>query len=547
MSAARTARPIHLVCYAPYTNWSIHSARQVTILQALRRRGCSVSYIACDAAFSLCDMTQAANGAAIAAGPQACLTCQSSVAARLATWGMPYRWLGRWIKRSDAAVAQSWVTTLSPADFAAARYEGSEVPAGERWDIGAWVRSSVHTHFRHNVLDLTNPEVAAIYAAYLVAGLIAALALTRVFDQERPAAQLLFNGRMSSTRIALELARQRGIRTFCEERSTIAGRMSLFVDAHCLDLTAADALWDDWRDIPLSEGEIAELSAVFAERWSGRSTDVSAFSTGAEALDTVAARLDLDRRRPIWTLFTSSLDESIDEPRSTGAFATQAAWISATADCARAHPEIQLVIRVHPNSGSKRSLGRNIQDQAFFAQLAERLPTNARIVAGDDDTSSYSLAALSTLGLVWYSTIGLEMAAVGKPVIRAGASWLADCDAFIGANDPAAYRAALESKGRASGAQAMVQAWRFAYAWYFRQSIPFPLVHQPTWYAGEPAYTALEQLAPGADAHLDRICAAIMSQEPLHPRAAPRPDIDLATETALIRRHVASFTAGSRP
>ena len=78
--------PPHIVCYAPYTSWSIHSARQVTILQALRLRGCSVSYVTCDGLYSVCDMIQAANGAALTPGIDACLVCQSSLAARLAAW-----------------------------------------------------------------------------------------------------------------------------------------------------------------------------------------------------------------------------------------------------------------------------------------------------------------------------------------------------------------------------------------------------------------------------------------------------------------------------
>ena len=54
----------HIVCLAPYTDWSIHSARQVTILQALRLRGATVSFVTCDGVFSDCDLFQEATGAA---------------------------------------------------------------------------------------------------------------------------------------------------------------------------------------------------------------------------------------------------------------------------------------------------------------------------------------------------------------------------------------------------------------------------------------------------------------------------------------------------
>ena len=151
-------RSPHILCYAPYTTWSIHSSRQVTILQALRVRGCSVSYITCDAAYSDCDITQQATGATSRRDDNTCLTCQSSVAARLAAWKMPYRWIGRWINREDEIEARNWVLSLKSQDRPSAAYES--------WRIGEWVKSSVHTHFRINSLDMQNSLYIYSYNYY---------------------------------------------------------------------------------------------------------------------------------------------------------------------------------------------------------------------------------------------------------------------------------------------------------------------------------------------------------------------------------------------
>ena len=540
-----TMPPLHIVCFAPYTNWSIHSARQVTILQALRLRGCSVS---CDGAFEVCDMTQAANGAAIPPDERACLTCQSSVAARLAAWGMPYRWFGRWLKSPDFALAQDWAAHLDPQTFATAVYDGPAdgKPARERWEIGHWVRSSVHTHLRHNVLDLHDPAVVAAYRHYLKAGLLAALGLSRLFARERPAAQLLFNGRMSVTRVALEVAKQRGIRSLVEERATTPGRLSLFEDATCLELTAFDALWETWRGLALNAEEIAEVGDYLDSRWRGRSTDVSVFSRAADDAQAMYRHLGLDPAKPLWALYTSSLDESIDEPRAVGAFPSQGAWIEATIAEAARRPHVQLAIRVHPNSGSKKSLGRNPQDAAFFARIATTLPANVRLIGGDDDTSSYTLAAAADLGFVWYSTIGLEMAAIGKPVLRAGASWLAHCDAFVPVSAPADFASAIDrtlSEAPGTGECRTAQAWRFMHCWTFRQTIPFALVKQPQWFIGEPAYTGLDALAPGRDANLDRICGVVMERVALHPPPPLRGADMAAAEAQAIAGRIVAYRA----
>jgi hypothetical protein len=404
----------------------------------------------------------------------------------------------------------------------------------------------VHTHLRHNALDLGDPAVAAAYAQYLTSGLVACFGLSRLFDQERPQVQLLFNGRMSSTRVALELAKRRGIRTLCEERSVVPGRLTLYDNGHCLDLTGFDAMWRTWKDIPLTAAEIAETASVLEDRWHGRSSDVSAFSTGMEDAAKVRSHLNLRDDRPLWVLFTSSLDESVDEPRSTGIFPNQADWIAATLAYVHANPDIQLVIRVHPNTGSARSLGRNPQDEKFVATLAQDLPANARLVRGDDDTSSYTLGAMADLGLVWYSTIGVEMVAMGRPVLRAGASWLAYCDFFLPATGPDDYRTALEnarrSRPRAQQAE-IAGAWRFTYTWYYRQSIPFPLVNHPRWFVGEMAYAKLDALAPGKDPGLDRICDIFTANAPLHLPVEQRGPEIVTAETAAIAAHIAPFRA----
>jgi hypothetical protein len=245
-------------------------------------------------------------------------------------------------------------------------------------------------------------------------------------------------------------------------------------------------------------------------------------------------------------LFTSSLDESIDEPRAVGAFPNQGAWIEAAIAEAARRPDVQLAIRVHPNSGSKKSLGRNPQDAAFFARIGTTLPPNVRLIGGDDDTSSYTLASTADLGLVWYSTIGLEMAAIGKPVLRAGASWLAHCDAFVPVSAPSDFVPAIDrtlKEAPADGQRRTVQAWRFMHCWTFRQTIPFALVKQPQWYIGEPAYSGVDALAPGRDADLDHICAVMMERAALHSPPPSRVADLAAIEAQDIAARIAAYRA----
>lgn len=533
-------RAPHILCFAPYTDWSLHSAREVTILQALRQRGCSVTYITCDGAFSDCDLLQASTGAPAQKPAHACLFCQARVATRLAGWGMPFRWLGQWLNTEDRTKAARWVQSLQPADYFTAQY-------GD-WAVGAWVRSSVHRHFRHNVLDLSDAATVGVYGSYLYSGLLACFGLDRIFEEEKPDAQLLFNGRMAPTRVALEMARIRGVRTICEERGYVTGYMQLYDNVSCVDWSDLAAMWDEWKDVPLTIEEVGEAADALEDRWLGRSSELTVFSGRIQSARTLAVSLGLDPGKPLWALFTSSLDETADRDRGDEVFKDQYEWIDATVNYLARRTDLQLAVRVHPNVASRKSLGRNLQDVAYFQDLSGRLPPNVRLIASDDPTSSYDLAVAAAAGLVWFSTIGVEMAAMGRPVVRVGAGPLQGVDFLKAPPFRENYDGLLDELARSSlksaDISATVQAWRFVHLFFLRRSQAFPLVRQPNWYAGEMAYSSPDALGPGKNAVLDRICAAFMNGAPLHDPAPERPPEAAQAEARVILQRAAPYRQG---
>jgi len=452
---------------------------------------------------------------------------------------MPYRWLGRWLDTDDFKASAAWVAGLSPANYANATWND--------WELGEWVKSSMHSHFRHNTLDVADPRVAQAYASYLNSAWLAATALGRLYDEEKPDVQLTMNGRMGVLRVALELAKRRGIRTLCEERAYVLERMTLFDNVNCLDNTILNRLWEDWEHTPLTAVEIEALAGVLQRRWTGTSGEM-VISPPVTDTKQMVRNLGLDPSRPLWALFTSCVDECISDPSWGGAFPSQEAWIEATVDYVARRPAIQLVIRVHPNTGSARAIRSNPQELAYFAALATRLPHNVKLVDSAATVSSYSLAAVAQLGLIWYSTVGLEMATMGRQVVRAGGGWCPGKSFLQHADDPAQYDRLLDRLGPcpAFGLEQTVAAWRFAYLFFLRQSIAFPLVEVPHWSEGQMAYNGSEALLPGKDPHLDRICNAIIEGQTLHPPHQHRDHAIHNGESRAIAGHIANV-AGDIP
>ena len=532
-----TSRMPHIVCFAPYTDWSIHSARQVTILHALRQRGATVTYVTCDGIFSDCDLFQKATGATQERQPNSCLVCQASVASRLAAWSMPFRWLGTWLSTQDRHDAGHWLSKLSPQDYMAARYGG--------WDVGAWVKSSVRTHLRCNNFDVMTEKVANTYASYLYSGVLAALGLSRLLDDEKPDIQMLFNGRMAPTQIALEIAKQKGIRTIVEERSPVSGHLLLFEDVNCLDLKHVDCLWEAWKDQPLTVDEIGEIDGVLEGRRSGGQGEVSVFSHGRQSKHEVCQKLGLDPDRPVWVLFTSSVDEIADKENVTSIFVNQNDWVEASLSYAAEQPHLQFVVRVHPNVGSDRSLGSNTEDVEYFRSLESRAPTNVHIVQPEDVTSSYTLAELCDVALVWHSTIGIEAAALGRRVVQVGGFLLEGREFVYTPKSPATYAQFLDTMNdnipSKQSSDTTIYAWRFAYLWFLRRTFKLPQVAQSEWYAGEPIWQTVEDLKPNKEPNLDHLCNVFLGDTDLLPFPSNVENRKASTEREAIRTRISEF------
>ncbi len=272
--------------------------------------------------------------------------------------------------------------------------------------------------------------------------------------------------------------------------------------------------------MPLTSDELQAVARIMGEREAGRDTGWRPFTTAPQPSPEVQARLGLREGHPLWVLFTSSDDEVAGSEQHRSPFASQLQWIEATVAYARRHPDIDLVIRVHPNTGSRRSNGANRTQLEEMRRLARDLPANVRIVEPDDEISSYSLMDLCAAGLVWVSTVGLELACKGKTVVSAAGNYISETS-FVRTIDAVdGYEPMLDSLRAHPGApdvEIMRQALRFAYGMFHRLPVEFPLVAMPNPHEGTLRYNSLEAVAPGRDAGVDRCVEVVLDGAPVCP------------------------------
>lgn len=531
-------RPVRVLCWMPYGQWSPHAQQEMTILNGARWRGAEVRYVLCDGAFRECD----AHWAATSPRPDgACVGCRARQARQAHDARLPHEWLGRHVSDAERAMAAEWAATLPVESLVTASWNG--------WAIGAWIVSSVHSHHRTNHVDPHDPVHEATLRAYLEAGLLVAFAMDRLLAAWRPDVVLLFNGRLSGLRVAFELARAAGIRVVTHERGWRNETLYLAENADCLSVSPIRDAWPAWRDVPLTAEEFGTTAQWLHDRAHGRGLNWNAFTEPPGALEAVRSALGLRPTAPLAALFTSSEDEYIACPDYASPFGTQERWLQATLAWAHSRPDVDLVVRVHPNTGGKVSHGANHGQLAWLRRLATEAPANVRFVWPDDAISSYALMTLAPLGLSYVSTVALEHACRGGIAVAAASSAFSGHGFTEDIADPSGYAARLDALlAEADPARALARrtlAWRFAHYAVHRYMVSFPLVPQPTHLTATLAYDGPDALRPGRDAGLDRVTGILLDGRAVcpPPTAAERTGRDADTERAL---H-ASLAGAARP
>jgi len=483
---------------------------EITVLHALRLRGAEVKHVLCDGIYSDCDVFW---GATKRRHPLACQECLSRVTRLSYDMKMPYEWLGRYLTLENYAEAHRWSAGIKQYELKTAKY-------GD-WEIGEWVRGSVHSHLRRTELDCNSPLVRKTYRSYLYSGLVACFGLNCLLENYEPDILFLFNGRMSSTRIALELAKRKNVRVIVHERGSLFESLRLIENYPCISLKLFRNMWVDWGGIPLLKEELELISRYMDDRRFGKRLNWISFNPQPQDLYELRQRLTLSPGRIIWVMFTSSDDEVVSASDRSGPFEHQMDWVKKTARYVEQHHTIDLIIRIHPNTAGEKARGNNFLQLQEFQQLQHRLPPNVKMVMPDDRISTYSLIDIGALGLVYMSTVGLEMACKGKPVIMAAPSLISDLPFVQTVESKDEYFAmldsALEKPLISNSLEIQRLAYRFAHIFFIKDSIPFPLVKMPTVHSGRLNYNSLDELMPGCDPNLDRICRIILKNEPICP------------------------------
>lgn len=303
----------------------------------------------------------------------------------------------------------------------------------------------------------------------------AALAAFRLLNESRPETVLVPNGLVTELGIFYQAARHLDLMTVTYEFND--QREQIWLSQNDIVMRQnTDGLWAAKGHIPLTDAEREKIAGLEDARTSakkyGKGTrfwqDVA--SVGGE---TLRSSLNLDER-PVVLLATNVLGDSLTLGRNIFT-ASMAEWIEKTVQYFAGRPDAQLVVRVHP--------GERLMKGPSMLGVIERAvpdrPEHIHVIGPNEKVNTYDLMEIAGLGLAYTTTVGMEMAMRGVPVILAG---LTHYRGRGFTHDPTTYDEYFgmldgllsgSSAGRLNEKQ-VEAAWNYAYRFFFDFPIDFP-------------------------------------------------------------------------
>ena len=315
---------------------------------------------------------------------------------------------------------------------------------------------------------------SALYQMRLKRNDFAARAALALIESEKPDAILIPNGTITELGAVYRVARHLDIRTVTYEFNDQREQVWIAQDEEVMHQNT-DALWKARGGNKLTNPERALIEELESARMGGKSFGKSVRkwqdveTKGGEAL---RKELGLDKKRPIVLLATNVLGDSLTLGRNVFA-PSMADWITKTVQFFATRLEVQLVIRIHP--GERLTHGPSMANVVKSA-LPE-IPSNIHLVGPLEKVNTYDLMEITSLGLVYTTTTGLEMAMNGIPVIACGETHYRKYGFTLDPMTWDEYFSMIDKslKGKKSLTKKQVEtAWEYAYRFFFEYPLVFP-------------------------------------------------------------------------
>jgi hypothetical protein len=340
-------------------------------------------------------------------------------------------------------------------------------------EVSLW--DAQYTLMREEV-DMSSAKDRPLYDLRLKRNTFAVLAALEWMRTHKPDVVLIPNGLILEMGIIFRVARYLDIPAmtfeFNDQREQIWLAQNTSIMRQDTDYLVRDRCSLPMTDVMYERLADLENARRGARVW-GKSKRLWQY-VSAQGAEQTRKALGLDDR-PVVLLAANVLGDSLTLGRNIFA-ESMSEWITKTVQYFAKRTDVQLVVRIHPGEKivpQAKSMGTVVREA-----LSE-IPSHIHLIGALDNVNTYDLIEIANLGLAYTTTVGVETAMNGIPVISCGDTHYRGRGFTNDPNSWDEYFFTLEKVlsdlfAHRLTEEQIAKAWNYAYRFFFEYPRPFP-------------------------------------------------------------------------
>ena len=416
---------MHALFFSPYADVWVHGLPEALIAEVLSDHDWEVSRITCDGELSGHCVAMAAKGVGYHATKkerlEVCDTCKSRQKLLKRVANSNDISLSTFIKDADRMEVANLLKSVTPETWHLLQVDGINVGKIAAYDF--------LLTYKINSLEIP----AQYWSAYLTDlenSLKVFFAATSFLTKLNPDIVVTYNGMYATNNLVNQLARQMGIRTW----SLHAGHhlvdkfstLYIYESSQLPVMAYKTDRWKSQRHVPIGPEDSQHVTEHLLQLFKGINRFVYSAPSGQRSSLDIKKILGVQPGSKVLLATMSSSDEVfaaqmagvLEETETESLFLDGVVWINYLVSELENRPDLHLVIRVHPREfPNKRELVSSKQ-AAILLELFQSLPNNVSVNWPDQELSLYDVAQITDVVLNATSTAGIELGALGLPVVH---------------------------------------------------------------------------------------------------------------------------------
>ncbi len=467
---------------------------------ALELRGYKPHFILCDGVAPACAFRVEENIDVDFWGKN-CAACQQKHANILERMGFSYTLLSDFLASYDLKKIYSEMpTTIEEAKKFS--YAGQ--------DLSDVLISGLIRFYKSATFSIMKPVHIKEFAYDAVCNLLAS---NIIFKELQPESLFMLQCAYTDYGPAYKSALANGVHVFCYQSAHQANKMTFFsLDKKSLGVgpTLKDAAWASIASETWTERNVEIVERFYDERYRreiDKFNDIAGLLPEAQAnKNALVEYYNIDVSKPI-AIFFSQLRWDVSCEYTGLIFESYDEFLLESVKVMLDKPDIEWLIKIHPVERKEAPAARTIE---LLRKHYPELPSHIKIIPYDSPFSPLDFFELVDVAITAGGTSGLEVAALGKPVVTAG-RFLYTCRGFTYDSPDVKHFLSrlntIETLAPLSSQQREL-AQKYLLVYIYRQPIPIYPLSSGDWHHPIKKIEDISLLLPGKSKYIDLIMDA---------------------------------------